>query len=215
MVSGPAARACKTRVRPPPLFPPPPSPLFAPWANRNLSRSKHLSVSTSLNQLTLSASQAAAQAKSSSLYKSAGGALSSLLTTFVDESYYSSNTNNRGSGQDASALTPPSLGNPTGGVAERPLRCAVAELGETLAGQGARGRGGGGGRGGGNGGGCSSLKAVGLARTGLTERDAARLAAALRARPVDSPLEEVEVGGWRGFGAMGVGGGDQGAGAAV
>ncbi|CAM9456603.1 unnamed protein product [Ectocarpus sp. 12 AP-2014] len=146
------------------------------------------------NALTLSASQAAAQAKSSSLYKSAGGALSSLLTTFVDESYYSSNTNNRGSGQDASALTPPSLGNPTGGVAERPLRCAVAELGEALAGQGGRGRGGGGGRGGGSGGGCSSLKALGLARTGLSERDAARLAAALRARPVDSPLEEVEVG---------------------
>lgn len=72
----------------------------------------------------------------------------------------------------------------------------MAELGEALAGQGARGRGGGGGggRGGGSGGGCSSLKAVGLARTGLTERDAARLAAALRARPVDSPLEEVEVG---------------------
>ncbi|CAN0235820.1 unnamed protein product, partial [Ectocarpus fasciculatus] len=41
---------------------------------------------------------------------------------------------------------------------------------------------------------CSSLKALGLARTGLSDRDAARLAAALRARPVDSPLEEVEVG---------------------
>ncbi|CAM9682083.1 unnamed protein product [Ectocarpus sp. 4 AP-2014] len=146
------------------------------------------------NALTLSASQAAAQAKSSSLYKSAGGALSSLLTTFVDESYYSSNTNNRSSGQDASALTPPSLGNPAGGVAERPLRCAVAELGEALAGQGARGHGGRGDRGGGSGGGCSSLKAVGLARTGLTDRDAARLAATLRARPVDSPLKEVEVG---------------------
>ncbi|CAM9750210.1 unnamed protein product, partial [Pylaiella littoralis] len=142
------------------------------------------------NALTLSAAQAAQAKKNSSLYKSAGGALSSLLNTFVDESYYS----NRGSSQGAaSASTAPSsswsssLADPTGGEGGVAApRCAVAELGSALAGQG-----GGGGRGGK---GSPSLKVLGLGRTGLSGRDAARLAATLRARPMDSPLEKVEVG---------------------
>lgn len=41
--------------------------------------------------------------------------------------------------------------------------------------------------------GSCTLKAVGLGRTGMTDRDAKGLAKALRARHADSPLEEVEV----------------------
>lgn len=136
------------------------------------------------NQLTLSASQAAQAKKNSSLYKSAGGALSSLLNTFVDESYYS-----RGapSGQDGggSAAAPPSSSLSPLGLHPPavPRRCAIAELGNALAG-------GGGGRSGSR---PPRVKAVGLGRTGLTDKDASRLAATLRARPLDSPLQEVEV----------------------
>ncbi|CAN0202988.1 unnamed protein product [Scytosiphon promiscuus] len=70
------------------------------------------------------------------------------------------------------------------GAAGGPPRCAVAELGKALAG----------GRRGGGEDFFPSLKAVGLARTGMTDRDALRLARSLRARPASSPLEEVEVG---------------------
>eukprot|EP00752_Nemacystus_decipiens_P011212 g9963.t1 len=136
------------------------------------------------NGLTLSAFQAAGAKKNSSLYKSAGGALSSLLNTFVDENYYSGGApgGRDGGGGGGGAASP------LGSFAVAPPRCAVAELGNALAG-------GGGGRGGGRGGRRAPVvKALGLGRTGLTDKDASRLAAALRARPSDSPLEEVEVG---------------------
>lgn len=138
-------------------------------------------------QLTLSAAQAA-QAKNSSLYKSAGGALSSLLNTLVDESYYSRGSDPEvGGGGGASASPRSSSSSPLSnaavagdGGAAAGRRCAIAELGSALAGAGRGGR-------------RSSLRALGLARTGLTDRDAAKLAANIRSRPVDSPLEEVEV----------------------
>lgn len=113
------------------------------------------------------------------MYKSAGGALSSLLNNFVDESYYNGGGGGPGSRDGGGASSP--LGSP----AAAPRRCAVAELGNALAG---------GGKSGGRGGSRPPLvKALGLGRTGLTDKDASRLAATLRARPVDSPLEEVEV----------------------
>lgn len=141
-------------------------------------------------QLTLSAAHAA-QAKNSSLYKSAGGALSSLLNTLVDESYYSRGSDPDavgGGGSGVSASPPPSpsplsnaaVAGDAGAAAGR--RCAIAELGSALAGAARGGRRS-----------SSSLRALGLARTGLTDRDAGKLAAKIRNRPADSPLEEVEV----------------------
>ena len=136
-------------------------------------------------QLTLSAFQAAEDKKNSSLYKSAGGALSSLLNTFVDESYYSGggpSSQDGGGGGGGGGVS-----SPLGNSAVAPRRCSVAELANALAG-------GGGGRSGGRGGNRPPLiKALGLGKTGLTDKDASRLAATLRARPLDSPLEEVEV----------------------
>lgn len=108
-------------------------------------------------QLTLSAAEASQAKKNSSLYKSAGGALSSILNQFVDESYYRSDAaGSSGEGREA-------------------LRCGVAALGNAIRGE------------------ECSLRALGLGRTGITNRDASKLAAALRARRVNSPLEEVEV----------------------
>lgn len=142
-------------------------------------------------QLTLSAALAAQAKKNSSiyksaLYKSAGGALSSLLNTFVDESYYSGGSSSGNGNQHASSATCSSPNSMNAGTAGVPPRCAVAELGIVLAGgrTGAEDP-------------FPSLRAVGLGRTGMTDRDAARLARSLRARSVDSPLEEVEVRTWR------------------
>lgn len=148
-------------------------------ANETPTRQLH---ETPLQQLTLSAFKAAQAKKSSSLYKSAGGALSSLLNTFVDESYYSRGPGGQDGGGSAAS---PSSSSPLGGPAVEPLRCAVAELGSALAGSGRGGRRGGTGP--------PLVKAVGLGRTGLTDKDASRLAATLRVRPLESPLEEVEV----------------------
>lgn len=65
------------------------------------------------------------------------------------------------------------------------MRCGVAALGNALRGDNNGSSGSGGGR-------CS-LRALGLARTGMTNRDGSRLAAALRERQAGSVLEEVEV----------------------
>lgn len=120
--------------------------------------------SRSAHQLTLSATRAAEASKNPSyLYKSAGGALSSLLNQFVDESYYRS---------EELSIPPESVGEREGG----PLRCAVAAFGTSLRHE------------------ASSLKVLGLARTGVTEDDAFRLAAILRKRRVaESSLEKVQV----------------------
>ena len=115
-------------------------------------------------KLSLSAARAGEVAKkNASLYKSAGGALSSLLNQFVEESYYRPNT----------------LHSTSGGVGERNggpvLRCAIAAFGTALRDE------------------ACSLKVLGLARTGVTDSDVLMLAAALRERGADSPLEDVEV----------------------
>lgn len=118
----------------------------------------------SVHKLTLRATRAAEASKNPSyLYKSAGGALSSLLNQFVDKSYYHS---------EEPSSPPESVGEREG----RPLRCAVAAFGTSLRHE------------------ASSLKMLGLARTGVTEDDAFRLAAALRKRRVaESSLEKVQV----------------------
>lgn len=117
---------------------------------------------TNKKQLTLSAAEASQAKKNSSLYKSAGGALSSILNQFVDESYYRSD--------EAAAAAAGSSGE-----RKEALRCGVAALGNALRGD------------------ACSLRALGLGRTGITNRDASKLAAALRSRRVTSPLEAVEV----------------------
>ena len=104
----------------------------------------------------------------------------------MDESYYSgggpSSQDGGGGGGGGGGVS-----SPLGNSAVAPRRCSVAELANALAG-------GGGGRSGGRGGNRPPLiKALGLGKTGLTDKDASRLAATLRARPLDSPLEEVEV----------------------
>lgn len=159
-------KSCGERTTPYPMYPSAPTP-----SHRSTSSPFPLNPPKTPvvpYQITLSAAQAAEASKNSSLYKSAGGALSSLLNQFVDESYY------------RSPETTPSSQTATssGGERKQSLACGVSALGNALSGsEGA----------------IVSLTALGLGRTGMTDRDAGRLAAVLRARRVDSPLEEVEV----------------------
>lgn len=132
-----------------------------------------------LRQLTLTAARASNGSKSSSLYKSAGGAITSLLNQFVDESYYrgDSASSSLGNPRDFAATSASrsiEMGNT--GEAE-PLRCAVGAFATVLRDIGS----------------ASSLRVLGLARTGITKTEASKLSRGLRRRSTGSPLEHVEV----------------------
>lgn len=122
-------------------------------------------------QLASSAVQAANTAQGASIYKSAGGALSSLINQFVDDSYRVGKLP-----VGAGAAPSPSL---SAAGCEQPSRGGVAAFASVLG----RGK--------------SSLRVVGLGRTGMGEQDAVRLANALRRRPPGGPLSHVDVSGGR------------------